>query len=144
MNGGRNPEIALRERVKELTCLYGIARVAAQPGIELIVHRNPEAEALGINPFDHGSQVHTDLWKTQGLKQALDQHGFDAAFGGARRAEEKSRAKESVFSLRNAHHHWNPQEQRPELWRRTAGPGIRPATWGMSTMRTSRALPGWE
>jgi sulfate adenylyltransferase subunit 2 len=92
-------------------------RTAAQPGIELIVHRNPEAEALGINPFDHGSQVHTDMWKTQGLKQALDQHGFDAAFGGARRDEEKSRAKERVFSLRNPQHHWNPKSQRPELWR---------------------------
>jgi sulfate adenylyltransferase subunit 2 len=92
-------------------------RTAAQPGIELIVHRNPEAEALGINPFDHGSQVHTDMWKTQGLKQALDQHGFDAAFGGARRDEEKSRAKERVVSLRNPQHHWNPKSQRPELWR---------------------------
>jgi sulfate adenylyltransferase subunit 2 len=92
-------------------------RIAAQPGIELIVHRNPEAEALAINPFDHGSQVHTDLWKTQGLKQALDQHGFDAAFGGARRDEEKSRAKERVFSFRSAKHHWDPKNQRPELWR---------------------------
>jgi sulfate adenylyltransferase subunit 2 len=92
-------------------------RIAAQPGVELITHRNPEAEALGINPFDHGSQVHTDLWKTQGLKQALDQHRFDAAFGGARRDEEKSRAKERIFSFRNATHHWDPKNQRPELWR---------------------------
>jgi sulfate adenylyltransferase subunit 2 len=92
-------------------------RVAAQPGVELIVHRNPEALARGINPFDHGSQLHTDLWKTQGLKQALDAHGFDAAFGGARRDEEKSRAKERIFSFRNAAHHWDPKNQRPELWR---------------------------
>jgi sulfate adenylyltransferase subunit 2 len=92
-------------------------RIAAQPGVELITHRNPEAEALGINPFDHGSQAHTDLWKTQGLKQALDQHRFDAAFGGARRDEEKSRAKERIFSFRSATHHWDPKNQRPELWR---------------------------
>jgi sulfate adenylyltransferase subunit 2 len=92
-------------------------RIAAQPGVELITHRNPEAEALAINPFDHGSQVHTDLWKTQGLKQALDQHRFDAAFGGARRDEEKSRAKERIFSFRSATHHWDPKNQRPELWR---------------------------
>jgi sulfate adenylyltransferase subunit 2 len=92
-------------------------RIATQPGVELITHRNPEAEALGINPFDHGSQVHTDMWKTQGLKQALDQHRFDAAFGGARRDEEKSRAKERIFSFRSATHHWDPKNQRPELWR---------------------------
>jgi len=92
-------------------------RVAAQMGMELLVYRNPEAEALGINPFDHGSQVHTDMWKTQGLKQALDKYGFDAAFGGARRDEEKSRAKERIFSFRSAQHHWDPKNQRPELWR---------------------------
>ena len=92
-------------------------RMARKMGMELIVHRNPEAEALGINPFDHGSQVHTDMWKTQGLKQALDKHGFDAAFGGARRDEEKSRAKERIFSFRTAAHHWDPKNQRPELWR---------------------------
>jgi sulfate adenylyltransferase subunit 2 len=92
-------------------------RIATQPDVELITHRNPEAEALGINPFDHGSQVHTDMWKTQGLKQALDQHRFDAAFGGARRDEEKSRAKERIFSFRSATHHWDPKNQRPELWR---------------------------
>ena len=91
-------------------------RAAAAAGIELIVHRNPEAEARGINPFDHGP-LHTDLWKTQGLKQALDSHGFDAAFGGARRDEEKSRAKERVFSFRSAGHRWDPKKQRPELWR---------------------------
>ncbi|HEY0445322.1 MAG TPA: sulfate adenylyltransferase subunit CysD [Allosphingosinicella sp.] len=91
-------------------------RAAAAAGIELIVHRNPEAEARGINPFDHGP-LHTDLWKTQGLKQALDSHGFDAALGGARRDEEKSRAKERVFSFRSAGHRWDPKKQRPELWR---------------------------
>ena len=92
-------------------------RMAAHMGMELLVHQNPEAKALGINPFDHGSQVHTDMWKTQGLKQALTEHGFDAAFGGARRDEEKSRAKERIFSFRTAQHHWDPKNQRPELWR---------------------------
>jgi len=90
-------------------------RIAAEPGMRLIVHRNPDAEAQGINPFDHGS-LHTDMWKTEGLKQALGAHGFDAAFGGARRDEEKSRAKERIFSFRNANHHWDPKRQRPELW----------------------------
>lgn len=92
-------------------------RMAAQMDMELLVHQNPEAKALGINPFDHGSQFHTDMWKTQGLKQALTQHGFDAAFGGGRRDEEKSRAKERIFSFRTAQHHWDPKNQRPELWR---------------------------
>ncbi len=92
-------------------------RMARESGLELLVHRNPEAERLGINPFDHGSARHTDLWKTQGLKQALDAHGFDLAFGGARRDEEKSRAKERVFSFRSAQHQWDPRNQRPELWR---------------------------
>lgn len=91
-------------------------RAAAQAGMSLIVHQNPEAKALGINPFDHGSR-HTDMWKTEGLKQALEQHGFDAAFGGARRDEEKSRAKERIFSFRSAHQRWDPKNQRPELWR---------------------------
>jgi len=86
-------------------------------GLELLVHVNPEAEAMGINPFTHGSAVHTDIWKTQGLKQALDKHGFDLAFGGARRDEEKSRAKERIFSFRSAEHRWDPKMQRPELWR---------------------------
>ncbi|RST29489.1 sulfate adenylyltransferase subunit CysD [Sphingomonas ginkgonis] len=90
-------------------------RVAAESGMELIVHHNPEALARGINPFDHGA-LHTDLWKTEGLKQALDRHGFDAAFGGARRDEEKSRAKERIFSFRSASHRWDPRNQRPELW----------------------------
>ena len=86
-------------------------------GMELIVHTNPDGLRDGINPFTHGSALHTDIWKTQGLKQALDAHGFDLAFGGARRDEEKSRAKERVFSLRSAQHRWDPKQQRPELWR---------------------------
>ena len=90
-------------------------RAAEEAGMKLIVHRNPEAEALGINPFDHGGR-HTDMWKTEGLKQALSLHGFDAAFGGARRDEEKSRAKERIFSFRSASHGWDPKAQRPELW----------------------------
>jgi sulfate adenylyltransferase subunit 2 len=92
-------------------------RMAAESGMELIVYKNPEAVEKGINPFTHGSAVHTDMWKTQGLKQALDKYGFDAAFGGARRDEEKSRAKERVFSFRTAQHRWDPKNQRPELWR---------------------------
>jgi sulfate adenylyltransferase subunit 2 len=104
-------------------------KVAAEPGVKLIVWKNPEAEAQGINPFDHGPR-HTDLWKTEGLRQALDQHGFDAAFGGARRDEEKSRAKERIFSFRDKNHHWDPKRQRPELWalynvRKNAGESIR-------------------
>jgi len=91
-------------------------RAAAEAGMDLIVHRNPEAEERGINPFDHGS-LHTDLWKTEGLKQALEKYGFDAAFGGARRDEEKSRAKERIFSFRSARQRWDPKNQRPELWR---------------------------
>ncbi|MBB4154272.1 sulfate adenylyltransferase subunit 2 [Sphingomonas jinjuensis] len=96
--------------------MYALRDRAAQAaGMELIVHRNPEALAAGINPFDHGSR-HTDLWKTEGLKQALTAGGFDAAFGGARRDEEKSRAKERIFSFRSAAHGWDPKAQRPELW----------------------------
>jgi sulfate adenylyltransferase subunit 2 len=91
-------------------------RMARESGMELLVHQNPEALARGINPFDHGSALHTDLWKTEGLKQALDKYGFDAAFGGARRDEEKSRAKERIFSFRSANHRWDPKRQRPELW----------------------------
>jgi sulfate adenylyltransferase subunit 2 len=90
-------------------------RVARESGMELIVYQNPEAIERGINPFDHGS-LHTDIWKTEGLKQALDKYGFDAAFGGARRDEEKSRAKERIFSFRSASHRWDPKNQRPELW----------------------------
>ena len=92
-------------------------RMVREAGMELLVYQNPEAARLGINPFTHGSQLHTDMWKTQGLKQALDLHGFDAAFGGARRDEEKSRAKERIFSFRSAQHRWDPKSQRPELWR---------------------------
>jgi sulfate adenylyltransferase subunit 2 len=99
-------------------------------GLELIVYRNEECVERGINPFDHGSALHTDMWKTQGLKQALDRYGFDAAFGGARRDEEKSRAKERIFSLRSDQHRWDPKLQRPELWhlynvRRNNGESIR-------------------
>ena len=92
-------------------------RTVSRLGLELLVHVNPECVSLGINPFTHGSAVHTDMWKTQGLKQALDSHGFDVAFGGARRDEEKSRAKERIFSIRSAQHQWDPKRQRPELWR---------------------------
>lgn len=91
-------------------------RMAHDSGMQLIVHRNPEALARNINPFDHGSALHTALWKTEGLKQALVAHRFDAAFGGARRDEEKSRAKERVFSFRSATQRWDPKQQRPELW----------------------------
>ncbi|MCU0968511.1 MAG: sulfate adenylyltransferase subunit CysD [Rubrivivax sp.] len=91
-------------------------RIAEKYGVRMLVHHNPEAVAKGINPFDHGSQIHTDLWRTQGLKQALDHYRFDAAFGGGRRDEEKSRAKERIFSFRTAQHRWDPKNQRPELW----------------------------
>jgi sulfate adenylyltransferase subunit 2 len=91
-------------------------RAAAEAGMELIVYRNPEALEKGINPFDHGP-LHTDMWKTEGLRRALDEHEFDAAFGGARRDEEKSRAKERIFSFRSEGHRWDPKSQRPELWR---------------------------
>jgi sulfate adenylyltransferase subunit 2 len=102
----------------------------ADLGLDLLVYQNPECLELGINPFTHGSAVHTDMWKTQGLKQALDHYGFDAAFGGARRDEETSRAKERVFSIRSEQHRWDPKAQRPELWhlfnvRRSAGESIR-------------------
>ena len=104
-------------------------RAAREAGMELLVYQNPEAKERGINPFDHGP-LHTDMWKTQGLKQALDLYGFDAAFGGARRDEEKSRAKERIFSFRTASHGWDPKKQRPELWnlyntRKNKGESIR-------------------
>jgi sulfate adenylyltransferase subunit 2 len=104
-------------------------RIARESGMELIVHQNPEALARGINPFDHGT-LHTDLWKTEGLKQALTKYEFDAAFGGARRDEEKSRAKERIFSFRSASQRWDPKNQRPELWslynaRKAKGESIR-------------------
>ena len=92
-------------------------RMARESGMELIVHINPEGVARDINPFTHGSAIHTDIMKTEGLKQALDKYGFDAAFGGARRDEDKSRAKERVFSFRSAQHRWDPKNQRPELWK---------------------------
>ncbi len=92
-------------------------RIASEHGLDLIVHINQEGLELGINPFTHGSAVHTDVMKTQSLKQALEKYGFDAAFGGARRDEERSRAKERVFSFRSAQHRWDPKNQRPELWR---------------------------
>jgi sulfate adenylyltransferase subunit 2 len=92
-------------------------RVVDDLGLDLLVYQNPECISLGINPFDHGSAMHTNMWKTEGLKQALDQYGFDVAFGGARRDEEKSRAKERVFSVRSKQHRWDPKQQRPELWR---------------------------
>jgi sulfate adenylyltransferase subunit 2 len=96
--------------------MYALRDAAAKDaGMELVVYQNPEALEKGINPFDHGS-LHTDMWKTEGLKQALDLYRFDAAFGGARRDEEKSRAKERIFSFRSAVHRWDPKEQRPELW----------------------------
>ena len=91
--------------------------MAKKLGLDLIVHINPEGIAKNINPFTHGSAVHTDIWKTEGLKQALDKYNFDVAFGGARRDEEKSRAKERIFSIRSAQHRWDPKLQRPELWR---------------------------
>jgi sulfate adenylyltransferase subunit 2 len=105
-------------------------QIAHQSGMELLVHTNPEAIAKDINPFDHGSALHTDITKTQGLKQALDQHQFDLVFGGARRDEEKSRAKERIFSFRTATHRWDPKRQRPELWnlyntQKSAGESIR-------------------
>src|SRR5688572_13370000 len=90
---------------------------ARRLGLDLLVHVNAEGLEMGINPFIHGSALHTDVMKTQALKQALDKHGFDAAFGGARRDEEKSRAKERIFSFRNAQHRWDPKGQRPELWK---------------------------
>ncbi|WP_206238205.1 sulfate adenylyltransferase subunit CysD [Novosphingobium terrae] len=104
-------------------------QMAEISGMELLVYQNPEAKERGINPFDHGS-LHTDMWKTEGLKQALDLYGFDAAFGGARRDEEKSRAKERIFSFRTASHGWDPKNQRPELWnlynaRKAKGESIR-------------------
>ena len=104
-------------------------QAAEEASMKLIIHKNPEAIKKGINPFDHGS-LHTDMWKTEGLKQALDLNKFDVAFGGARRDEEKSRAKERVFSFRTKQHRWDPKGQRPELWsqynvRKTKGESIR-------------------
>jgi sulfate adenylyltransferase subunit 2 len=105
-------------------------RVAAHDDLQLIVYANPDCVARGINPFDHGSSMHTNLWKTEGLRQALDLYGFDVAFGGARRDEEASRSKERVMSLRSKNHQWDPKQQRPELWqlynvRRSPGESLR-------------------
>jgi sulfate adenylyltransferase subunit 2 len=105
-------------------------KVVSDLGVELLVYQNPECLELGINPFTHGSALHTQMWKTEGLRQALDLYGVDVAFGGARRDEEKSRAKERVFSLRSAQHRWDPKQQRPEMWhafnvRRSPGESIR-------------------
>ncbi|MFK7917844.1 MAG: sulfate adenylyltransferase subunit CysD [Ilumatobacter sp.] len=105
-------------------------RTAADVGMDLIVHQNPECIEKGINPFDHGSSTHTDMWKTEGLKQAIDINKFDLCFGGARRDEEKSRAKERIFSVRSPQHQWDPKRQRPELWqayngRRSPGESLR-------------------
>ncbi|WP_373689766.1 sulfate adenylyltransferase subunit CysD [Rheinheimera sp.] len=91
-------------------------KLAAKYGFDLIVHKNPDGLAMNISPFVHGSAKHTDIMKTEGLKQALNQYGFDAAFGGARRDEEKSRAKERIYSFRDQYHRWDPKNQRPELW----------------------------
>lgn len=110
--------------------MYALREKAARDaGMELLVYQNPDAKERGINPFDHGP-LHTDMWKTEGLRQALDLYGFDAAFGGARRDEEKSRAKERIFSFRTASHGWDPKNQRPELWnlynaRKNKGESIR-------------------
>jgi len=92
-------------------------KLVSDLGVELLVYQNPECIRLGINPFTHGSALHTEMWKTEGLRQAMDHYGIDVAFGGARRDEEKSRAKERIFSLRSAEHRWDPKQQRPELWR---------------------------
>ena len=104
--------------------------IAEELGLDLIVHINPDGKEMNMSPFVHGSSTHTDVMKTQGLKQALDKYGFDVAFGGARRDEEKSRAKERIFSFRNENHHWDPKSQRPELWnvynsRKNKGESIR-------------------
>ncbi len=105
-------------------------KTAVEIGMDLIVHQNPECVERGINPFDHGSAMHTDMWKTEGLKQVIDEHRFDLCFGGARRDEEKSRAKERIFSVRSPQHQWDPKRQRPELWqvyngRRSPGETLR-------------------
>ena len=111
--------------------MYAMREATAKKyGWELIVHKNPEGVAKNVNPFDHGSALHTQIMKTDGLKQALDKYGFDAAFGGARRDEEKSRAKERIFSFRDSRHRWDPKNQRPELWnlynaRKNKGESIR-------------------
>jgi sulfate adenylyltransferase subunit 2 len=116
-------------------------RMVSQTGMRLIRHINPQGLAQGVGPFTHGSEHHTDVMKTQGLKQALDQYGFDAIFGGARRDEEKSRAKERIFSFRSAGHRWDPKAQRPEMWR-LFNTHLRPATPGQAgSGDTMRVFP---
>jgi sulfate adenylyltransferase subunit 2 len=119
-------------------------RAAAEAGMELIVHRNPEAEARGINPLEHGSSLHTQMWKTDGLKQALGRYGFDAAIGGARRDEEKVRAKERVFSFRSAGHRWDPKRQRPELWRLYNGRKAKGESFRVFPMSNWTELDVWQ
>jgi sulfate adenylyltransferase subunit 2 len=119
-------------------------RAAADAGMELIVHRNPEAEERGINPLDHGSALHTQMWKTDGLKQALDRHGFDAAIGGARRDEERVRAKERIFSFRSAGHRWDPKRQRPELWRLYNGRKARGESFRIFPLSNWTELDVWQ
>jgi sulfate adenylyltransferase subunit 2 len=101
----------------EFRDMYALrSEMARRYGVQILVHLNPEAVEMGVNPFDHGSRIHTEMWRTQGLRQALEAGGYDAAFGGGRRDEEKSRAKERIFSFRTAQHRWDPKNQRPELW----------------------------
>ena len=119
-------------------------RAAAEAGMELIVHRNPEALERGINPLDHGSALHTQMWKTDGLKQALDRHGFDAAIAGARRDEERVRAKERIFSFRSAGHRWDPKKQRPELWRLYNGRHARGESVRVFPLSNWTELDVWE
>jgi sulfate adenylyltransferase subunit 2 len=119
-------------------------RAAAEAGMKLIVHRNPEAQERRINPLDHGSALHTQMWKTDGLKQALDRHGFDAALGGARRDEEKVRAKERVFSFRSAGHRWDPKRQRPELWRLYNGRAAKGESFRIFPLSNWTELDVWQ
>ena len=124
-------------------------RLASEPDIQLIVYQHQEAHDLGINPFDHGADRHTAMWKTDGLKQALVQNGFDAAFGGARRDEEKSRAKERICSFRSGDHHWDPRNQRPELWalfntRMRSGESLRVFPLSSWTEMDVWQYVGWE
>jgi len=118
-------------------------QVARTLGMELIVHRNPDAAAKGINPFDHGS-AHTDMWKTEGLRQALDAGRFDLAFGGARRDEEKSRAKERIFSFRSPGHRWDPRRQRPELWNLYNGRKSKGESFRLFPLSNWTELNVWE
>jgi sulfate adenylyltransferase subunit 2 len=118
--------------------------VARESGMKLLVHVNPEAVEKGINPFDHGSALHTDITKTQGLKQALDKYRFDVVLGGARRDEEKSRAKERIFSFRSAAHRWDPKNQRPELWNLTNADKRRGESLRVFPLSNWTELDVWE